>query len=814
MKFKTFVTTGSLILVATISLAQAATPVFINEIHYDNAGTDTGEAIEIAGPAGTDLTGWTIALYNGSNGQMYVTALQLGGSIPNNNNGFGFVVQNLPANGLQNGSPDGLALVDKLGNVVQFLSYEGAMTATNGPASGKTSVDIGVLEDGNNAVGTSLQLTSPTGTTGSEYESFTWVSPAAATFGSVNAGQSFGGDTPPPPPPPRPVCGDPATLISAVQGTTDTSPLASTSVTIEGVVTAAFQTTGQLGGFFIEEETADRDSNPLTSEGVFVYDTKNAVQVGDKIRITATVVEYNGLTELKTPTAFITCSIGQALPAPSAIQLPVTDAKALEAVEGMRVQVTSDSYVAENYNLARYGQFYISSSSRLFVPTNVVAPGQAAIDLAAANKLNRLLVDDFSNAQNPETIRYPQPTGLTANNTLRVGSKVGNIVGVIDYAFGEYRLQPTQALSFDATVNTRSSQPKAIAGATLAVGSFNVLNYFNGDGLGGGFPTSRGAHTAQEFTRQYTKIANAINTIKADVVGLMEIENDGFDANSAIAQLTKQVNDLSAQNNYAYINPSLAKIGTDEIAVGLIYRRDKVTPVGKTAILSSTNSPKDSNNIPLFDDTKNRPTLTQTFYDKATGAEFTVAVNHLKSKGSDCNAAGDPDIGDGQGNCNITRTKAAKALTTWLKTKPTGATTDNILIIGDLNSYAKEDPINTIKNAGYVDLVEQFDAPEERYSYVFSAESGYLDHALASTALASQIVGTTHWHINADEPRALDYNEEYKTPLQIQDLYSPDPYRSSDHDPVVIGLDLVRKTLIPTPTPTPNPKAPTPPRMF
>lgn len=212
--------------------------------------------------------------------------------------------------------------------------------------------------------------------------------------------------------------------------------------------------------------------------------------------------------------------------------------------------------------------------------------------------------------------------------------------------------------------------------------------------------------------------------------------------------------------------------------------------MGTTAILSSANSPLGTDGKPLFDDQKNRPMLTQTFKDNATGALFTVAVNHLKSKGSACDDVGDPDTGDGQGNCNITRTNAASALTQWLAGNPTSVKTDNILIIGDLNAYAMENPITAIKNAGYVDEVARFDALNDRYSYVYAAESGYLDHALASNALSSQIVGTTHWHINADEPRALDYNEEYKSALQVQTLYSTEPYRASDHDPVVVGLAL------------------------
>lgn len=160
--------------------------VFINEIHYDNTGTDTGEAVEIAGPAGTDLSGWTLVLYNGSNGTSYNT-INLSTVLTNQQGGYGTYVVNLPTNGLQNGSPDGLALV-RPGNIVdQFLSYEGSFTATDGPAVGIMSTDIGVAESGSEPAGESLQLAG----TGSFYEDFSWSVPATNTFGAPNAGQTF-----------------------------------------------------------------------------------------------------------------------------------------------------------------------------------------------------------------------------------------------------------------------------------------------------------------------------------------------------------------------------------------------------------------------------------------------------------------------------------------------------------------------------------------------------------------------------------------------------------------------------------------------
>jgi hypothetical protein len=162
------------------------TTVFINEIHYDNAGTDVGEAIEIAGPAGTDLTGWSLVLYNGNGGAPYGT-ISLTGVIPNQQGGFGTLYYS--DGSIQNGAPDGIALVDSGGTLIQFLSYEGTFTAVGGPADGMTSIDIGVSESSSTPVGFSLQLAG----TGSTYKNFVWSAPAANTFGNVNVdtGQTF-----------------------------------------------------------------------------------------------------------------------------------------------------------------------------------------------------------------------------------------------------------------------------------------------------------------------------------------------------------------------------------------------------------------------------------------------------------------------------------------------------------------------------------------------------------------------------------------------------------------------------------------------
>ncbi|HCF5017760.1 SpnA family nuclease [Pseudomonas aeruginosa] len=570
--------------------------------------------------------------------------------------------------------------------------------------------------------------------------------------------------------------------IHEVQGAGAESPLVNQRVAIEGVVVGDFQNASELKGFYVQQEDATVDGDPATSEGIFVYDGGNGsdVKLGDRVRVTGQVREFNGFTELVGPLQVSVLASGVALPTPAGISLPLASADALERYEGMRVQLRQTLTVNEVYNLGRYGEVLLSSGGRQMTPTNVVAPGEQAKAMQARNDLDRILLDDGRSGQNPDPIRYPAPE-LSAYNSLRVGDRTSAIDGVLDYSAGSYRIQPLQTPTFEAA-NPRPAQP-AVEGR-LRVASFNVLNYFNGDGKGGGFPTSRGANTAEEFQRQKAKIVAAILASKADIVGLMEIEIDGYGEFSAIADLVNGLNaSLPQGQRYAFVNPNRAKLGSDEIAVGLIYRGDKVRTYRSAAVLDSSVSPE-------FDDTRNRPTLAQTFQEINGGERLTIAVNHLKSKGSACD--GDPDTGDGQGNCNLTRARAAQALVDWLAGDPTGAKEPDRLIIGDLNSYAKEDPVNVIRSAGYTDLVARQAGAGKGYSYVFSGQSGYLDHALANASLARQVRGAVEWHINADEPRVLDYNVEFKTPRQQDSLYNAEPYRASDHDPVVIGIDLRR----------------------
>ena len=217
----------------------------------------------------------------------------------------------------------------------------------------------------------------------------------------------------------------------------------------------------------------------------------------------------------------------------------------------------------------------------------------------------------------------------------------------------------------------------------------------------------------------------------------------------------------------------------------------------------------DSSVDAAFVDTKNRPGLIQTFEEVATGERFTVAVNHFKSKGSSCDELGDPELRDGQANCNGTRTAAAEALARYLATDPTAGGDPDILIIGDLNAYAREDPIRALEVAGYTDLIRRF-AGADAYSYVFDGQLGYLDYALASPSLLRQVTGAAGWCINADEPPLLDYNDDvldageatYQRKSAAPPIYETDAFRSSDHDPVIVGLQLGRSATAGRPAPT------------
>lgn len=591
-------------------------------------------------------------------------------------------------------------------------------------------------------------------------------------------------------------CGDPATQIHNVQGNGNISPINGTSgVIIEGVVVGDYQASNQFGGFHVQEEDADVDADPATSEGIFVFHSSTSVSVGDLVRVRGTVFEFTSsgitLTELSPVTDVLVCSSGNSVTA-STVTLPVSNVSDWERYEGMSISISQQLTVTETFTLARFGEVALSVGGRLFNPTTLTTPGAAAIAQQDLNDRSRILLDDGDNNQNIDPTIHPSG-GLSATNTLRSGYTIPSLTGVLEQRFGVYRVQPVGPISFNVS-NPRPVAPDAVGGR-LKVAAMNVLNFFTTLDTG---PTGcgplgtlecRGANTSQEFTRQRDKILSQMLDLDADVYGLMELENNASD--SPLQSIVDGLNDATSPGTYDYIATGI--IGSDAIKVGLVYKTSTVAPVGAFALLTSSVDP-------TFIDTLNRPVLAQTFSEISTSERFTIAVNHLKSKGSAC--SGDPDTGDGQGNCNLTRTAAAEAESNWLAGDPTSSGDPDYILVGDFNAYLKEDPITALMNDGYADLIDDF-VGAGAYSYVFSGQSGYLDHALANASLAAQVTGVTEWHNNADEPVALDYNTEFKTAGQVASFYSSDAFRVSDHDPLLVGLDLsVPATATPTVTVT------------
>ena len=613
-----------------------------------------------------------------------------------------------------------------------------------------------------------------------------------------------------------PICDQPFTPIYQIQGSGATAAVTGAVVT-EGIVVGDFQTSAGLEGFFIQDPTGD--ANTATSDGIFVYTgaTDNTVNAGDSVHVTAYARERFGQTTLNgsnSDTAAVTAAnivdCGDGSVNAVNVTMPFASTTAPELYEGMLVKFPQTLVIAEYFNYDQFGEVVLAlpltGEDRPHTPTSVVEPGAPAIARAADNAVRRITLDDNQGGSNPATLRHPNGLPFSLTNRFRGGDEVTDTTGVLGYGFSLYRVHPTAGAEY-MSVNPRPVAPDAVGGS-LRVAAMNTLNFFiTADYPSGPLDNKCGASQTlecrghdfdqpTEFTRQRDKLLEALAGLDADVIGLNEIENTpgveplGDPTNGVVAGL----NAMLGAGTYAYIDTGV--LGTDAIRVGLIYKPAEVTPIGAFQTLDSSDDPRFASN--------NRPALAQTFEEVGTGARFTVAVNHLKSKGSAC--SGDPDTGDGQGNCNVTRTNAAKALVDWLATDPTGSGDPDFLIMGDLNSYAKEDPIDAIKlgaddtastSDDYVNLIFQFEGLYA-YSYTFEAQAGYLDHALAINSLASQVTGATEWHINSDEPDVVDYDTSFKPPAQ-EALYEDNPYRSSDHDAALIGLNL---------TPPPDTTAP------
>ena len=596
------------------------------------------------------------------------------------------------------------------------------------------------------------------------------------------------------------------TPIYTIQGSGATSPLAGQTVTTSGVVTRLLN-----NGFFLQDPVGD--GNPATSDGVFVFtSTAPTVAVGQLIQLTAVVTEFDvslstanpaaearPLTELTSPTGITLLGNGSISPTP--VSLPVPQADGLERYEGMLVTLTGPQgaplTVQQNFFQGRYGQLTVAAGGRRETPTNRFRPGTPeALALASENARSTLLLDDGSSFQNPNPTPY-----LNADGTARAGDTLASLTGVIDFGLATnsaagivaYRLQPTVAPVF-TTSNPRPATPPAVGG-NVRVAAFNVLNYFttftdgrNAAGQtgqvctqGGSTPSAslcRGASNVDEFNRQRAKIIAAIAALNADAVGLMEIQNNG---SVAAQNLVDGLNAQLGAGTYAVVPDPATGTGTDAIKLALIYKPARLALAG--AALSDTAA------------VHNRPPLAQTFA-AANGERFSVVVNHFKSKGCDGASGADQDQGDGQGCFNAQRLEQALALRNFVAQLQGSSGSPDVMITGDLNAYAQEDPIHDLTSNGFADQIGRFS--NFGYSYVFDGASGRLDHALTSTSLSAKVMGARHWAINADEASLRDYNQEFKAPrtncggLCPPDPYAADVYRSSDHDPVLVGLSIFK----------------------
>jgi len=567
--------------------------------------------------------------------------------------------------------------------------------------------------------------------------------------------------------------------IPQIQGSGLASPYANTVQTTTGVITK------KLGsGFYIQDPQGDGD--PDTSDAIFVYGANAAANEGDLVRVTGTVTEYapsgsaRSYTELKDVSAVTVLGNGYTI-TPVNIDLPTE----LSHYEGMLVRFANPLTVNGNSYLGDRGELVLANGRRE-TPTNRYRAGTPdANALIAENARNEVILDDGIFTV-PAHIPY-----LAADKTVRAGDTVTDLVGVLDFGAiggggGWYKLQPTATPVFSRT-NPRQDAP-TVAPGNVRVASANVLNFFTtftdgtdawgrtGQGcvIGNGAPAKsncRGADNVTEFQRQRDKIVNELKAMNADAVGLMEIQNNG---DTTVSYLVDALNAATAPNTYAYV-PKPAATGTDAIRVAMIYKPAVLTPVG--GALSDG------------DAVNNRPPMAQTFKVKANGATFSLIVNHLKSKGGCGGAgAGNTDTGDGQGCWNAARLEQAKRLFNYfIPTVVAAAGDPDVLAVGDFNSYGHEDPIAFLTDNGMVNELERFVRPNGTpYSYVFDGQSGYLDHALASSALDPQVAGVTEWHNNADEPDAIDYN----LGDTADDPYVNNAFRASDHDPVVVSLNL------------------------
>jgi len=811
----------------------ASRPVVINELRLNQPGADDDEFFELAGDPGASLDGLTFLIVSGEfNPGAIDFALDLTGEVVAADGLFAYGDSTLST-----GTLDSTGSFDPFGSPATYMVVRGFI--------GQEGDDMDLDDDGQldislfSAIVEAVSLVDDDGVPDRNYGTTAYIGPDggfayAHIFRSpdrvggfeLGAPGSLAEDTPGAP---NPSSGSVVTLISAVQGATpsdgddsnDASPLQGQTVVIDGVVVGDFQTgegdDGDLTRFYVQEEDADADGSPDTSEGVSVFfPVAFDVAVGDRVRVEGVADEFFGRTDVEEIVALTRMEEGAVLPTAAAVSLPAdhvirvgsTRVPDLERFEGMRVRFPRALAVTELFRLDQLGELRLAQGGRFEQFTNANDPSvsgfEAHLDDVAARTV---VLDDGLREEFPQVIRFPGGLangGLSTTNPVRMGHLVANLTGIVHWGRegggDAYRIMPTEEPFF---VGTNPRPPVPEVGGTLKVTAFNVLNYFNtvADGTGACFQRGsftpgncRGANSLRELQRQRDKLVTAMVDIDAAIYGLVELENDYPEGGrSAIADLTAALNGrgtASCAGGFDYVDPR-GRVGDDAIAVGIIFCTSRVrrAPGSLPAVLTDADLPALGLNFgqDVFSGpSTSRSPLAASFVDLDSDGLLTVAVNHFKSKGGS-GSGDDADASDGAGAFNGTRTRSAQALAAWLDRDPTGAGTENILILGDLNAYPRETPITTLESAGYTNVLAD-DADYPGYTFVFDGQAGVLDYAFASAELLDSITGAAEWHANADEADALDYNLENGRDPEI--FGADDSYRASDHDAIIVGLTV------------------------
>lgn len=613
------------------------------------------------------------------------------------------------------------------------------------------------------------------------------------------------GGTPTPTPTPT------TATIAEIQGTGDASPLAGTTVTTTGVVTARYAT-GGYDGYVIQTPgtggAIDLAAH-AASDAVFVYSptATGEVALGDTVRVTGAVSEFSGLTEITVGAGGAVKIDAATPPVPATVAWPA-DAAQRESLESMLIAPQGAFTVTNTYSTNQYGEVGLAAGDTpLRQPTDVARPGSPeAAAVAADNAARAVTLDDGTSlnylspanaASTPAYVSLSEPVVVGAGVTFAEPL-------VVDYRNNTWKLNPTQPLTGDGSgtdgatfANPRTAAPDAVGG-DVQVASFNVLNYFTTlgtdtatcvaytDRLGDGVTVrdgcpQRGAWDAADLQRQQDKIVAAISALGADVVGLMEIENSaalGEQPDEATATLVAALNAADGAGTWAHV-PSSTDLPPaaeqDVITNAIIYRTASVDTVGDARALGDQSADGEA-----FGNA--REPIAQSFVPDAGGAPFLFVVNHFKSKGSAGPWPGDADTGDGQGSSTESRVRQATALRDWVATIQGDVSA--VALVGDFNSYGQEDPLQVLYDAGYTDAERAFDVDSSSYS--FSGLSGSLDHVLLNDAALGRATGADIWNINSGESVALEYS---RFRSHGTEFYAGDAYRSSDHDPVVVGLE-------------------------